>query len=119
MDLGWLDVCLRVNDVETSRVFYEGLGFHRVEGNDAEGWSVMANGEARVGLFAHQFMQSDVSVNFRRGNMAAIVEGLRGRGYKFSKEPKVKEDGSGSASLVDPDGHRIFFDAAPGEIRRT
>jgi len=57
MDLGWLDVCLRFEDVRVSREFYEGLGFRLVEGADKEGWAVVVNGDARIGLFARQYME--------------------------------------------------------------
>jgi lactoylglutathione lyase len=117
MDLGWLDVCLRVANVQRSRAFYEGLGFRRVEGEDDEGWAVVVNGNARIGLFEASFMNDAYSLNFRGGNMQANVSELKNRGYGFESEPVVKPDGSGSARLRDPDGNLVFLDCAPGEVK--
>ena len=119
MDLGWLDVCLRVTDVRVSRTFYEELGFRQVEGEDEEGWAVVVNGEARLGLFEPKYMSQQVTLNFRGGNIRAISDELTQRGFRFVEEPKVNEDGSGSAILRDPDGHTLFFDTAPGETKKT
>ena len=119
MDLGWLDVCMRVDDVQATRAFYEGLGFRRVEGDDSEGWAVVINGDSRLGLFEASFMDDDAfSLNFRGGSMSANVAELKSQGYKFESDPVVKPDGSGSAKLRDPDGNLVFLDCAPGEIKK-
>lgn len=118
MDLGWLDVCLGVRSVAVSRAFYEGLGFHRVEGEDSEGWAVMVLAESRIGLFDSQFLETgSVTLNFRGGNIGDIVAELASRGLPFEKQPTCNPDGSGSATIFDPDGFRIFFDSAPGETK--
>ena len=120
MELGWLDVCLRVKDVSASRRFYEGLGFRRVEGDDAEGWAVVVNGDARIGLFSPRYMtDSAFSLNFRGGDVSAIAAELRKRGYQFSSGPSIGAEGGASATLKDPDGHVIFFDSAPGETKKV
>lgn len=119
MDLGWLDVCLRVQDVRISRPFYEKLGFVRVEGEDLEGWAVMVSGEARIGLFEARYMgERNFTLNFRGGDIRAIAEVLAAQGLAFTKDPSFGAEGGGSATLVDPDRHEIFFDAAPGEVRK-
>ena len=119
MELGWLDVCLRVENVRISRTFYQELGFRRVEGEDEEGWAVVVNGEARLGLFEPKYMSQQVTLNFRGGDVGAITSELSRRGFEFVEEPKSSPDGSGSAVLRDPDGHTIFFDTAPGETKKT
>ncbi len=119
MNLGWLDVCLRVANAQLSREYYEGLGFHRVEGDDAEGWAVVVNGEARIGLYEAAHMEGDpFCLNFRGGDVPAIAEALAGQGYSLSKELHVSAQGGASAKLKDPDGHALFFDCAPGETRK-
>jgi catechol 2,3-dioxygenase-like lactoylglutathione lyase family enzyme len=116
MDLGWLDVCLCVSDVAASRAFYEKLGFGLVEGDDAEGWAVVANGSARLGLFTRTFMGEDaLSLNFRGGNISDIAQRLTDQGLEFNGKPK---GASGSLRLRDPDGYLVFFDSHPGETRR-
>jgi catechol 2,3-dioxygenase-like lactoylglutathione lyase family enzyme len=120
MDLGWLDVCLRVKDVAASRAFYEALGFRRVEGADSEGWGVVVNGEARIGLFQPQFMEEETfSLNFRGGDVMAIAKDLQDRGLAFEKGPAAGREGGASAVLKDPDGHTLLFDTAPGEVKRV
>lgn len=120
MDLGWLDVCLAVQDVRVSRPFYEGLGFHRVEGDDAEGWAIMVGGESRIGLYEPQHMEGDkVCLNFRGGDVPALAAALRDQGYRFAKDVHGSNQGGFSARLLDPDGHSIFLDAAPGETKKT
>ncbi len=118
MNLGWLDVCLRVADVRTSRAFYERLGFHRVEGDDAEGWAVVVHGEARLGLFQPEFMETGpFSLNFRGGDVAAIAQALEAQGCPFDQPLRISPQGGASARLRDPDGYPIFLDAAPGETK--
>ena len=111
MELGWLDVCLRVANVATSRAFYEGLGFRRVEGDDAEGWAVVVHGAARIGLFEPRYMsEAGLSLNFRGGDVRAIWTALSASGYRFEKDLAGELDGGASATLKDPDGHAIFFE---------
>lgn len=119
MNLGWCDFCLRVNNAGVSREFYENLGFIRVEGDDAEGWTVMVNSETRIGLFQPEFMSIPVSLNFRGGNVLEVCDHLEQRGVTFSKPPKVGKSGGASAELIDPDGHLIFLDSAPGETKKV
>ncbi len=112
MELGRLDVCLRVADVATSRQFYEQLDFHRVEGGDDEGWAVMVQGDARIGLFETQFMKNDcVSLNFRGANIPQLVSELSAKQISFVGEPKLLDANGGSFSVRDPDGFQIFFDS--------
>lgn len=120
MKLGWLDVCLRVADVGVSRGFYEGLGFRRVEGDDAEGWAVMVHDESRIGLYELAHMGEDeFCLNFRGGNVAEVATSLVERGIPFLDELKVSPEGGASARLKDPDGHVIFLDAAAGETKKV
>lgn len=118
MDIGWLDVCLRVEDVKGSRAFYEGLGFRRVEGKDEEGWAVMTNGDARIGLYERQHMGDDAfSLNFRGSDVMAVAEELKGKGYEFYDGPKQSDQGC-SAWMKDPDGYTLFFDTMVGETKK-
>lgn len=119
MDLGWCDFCLRVSSARASREFYEKLGFHRVEGNDDEGWAVMTNGDARLGLYESAHMGgSPFSLNFRGGDVRANADALVSRGLTLERGPVEGAGGGWSAWLRDPDGHEIFLDTAPGETRK-
>jgi catechol 2,3-dioxygenase-like lactoylglutathione lyase family enzyme len=117
MELGKLDVCLRVADARRSLEFYSGLGFKQVEGDTEEGWVVVANGFARIGLFESKFMgDTPFYLNFRGGHVTNLTRELTASGNSFEGEPKLRDNGCGSARLRDPDGHLIFLDTAPGEI---
>lgn len=119
MDLGWFDVCLKVKSAKTSREFYEKLGFHQVEGKDEEGWAVVTNGEARLGLYEEQHVGKDaLTLNFRGGDVMANAKALQEKGLEFEMGPKEGKKGGGSAILRDPDGFSIFLDTAPGETKK-
>lgn len=119
MELGWLDICLRVRDVAASRTFYEKLGFSRVEGADEQGWAVVVNDVVRLGLFEARYMGDDaLSLNFRGGDVYQIVQTLQREGCVFDKE-RANPDGTGSAELRDPDGHLIFLDAGVDESKKV
>jgi lactoylglutathione lyase len=119
MNLGWCDVCLKVNSTKASRAFYTDLGFRLAEGSDEEGWAVITNGEVRLGLFEPKFMgENSFTLNFRGGDVAGIAETLAAKGHAFESGPKSGTNGGASATLRDPDGYTIFFDSAPGEVRR-
>lgn len=118
MELGWCDVCLRVNKVLVSREFYGDLGFWQVEGSDEEGWAVVTNGDLRLGLFEPQYMTGPISLNFRGGEITDICAKLSSKGHAFSKPPKLA-NGGGSVSITDPDGTSIFFDCIAGETKKV
>jgi catechol 2,3-dioxygenase-like lactoylglutathione lyase family enzyme len=119
VDIGWLDICLRVSDVRTSRAFYESLGFRKVEGSDDEGWAVVVSGESRIGLYEAKHMGADAySLNFRGGDVEGVAAHLEAAGHEPVSR-NIPGDGSGSATFRDPDGHVLFFDRAPGETKKT
>ncbi|MBX3095418.1 MAG: VOC family protein [Fimbriimonadaceae bacterium] len=120
MDLGWLDVCLRVADVSHSRRFYESLGFVRVEGDDNEGWAVVVHGESRIGLYESQHVGDvPITLNFRGGDVLSVSDHLKAMGATFTVEPVAHARGGASATVLDPDGHPIFLDAAAGETKKV
>ena len=111
---GRLHVCLNVADVSASREFYATLGFGREEGDVAENWLVMERDGVRIGLF--QGFGEETTLNFRGGDVPAIAESLRAAGLEFEQVATHENPRCGSATLLDPDGHRIFFDTAPSEL---
>lgn len=118
MDLGWCDVCLRVNSTAASREYYEKLGFTRVEGKDEEGWAVMTNGDQRLGLYEKQHMaEAAMCLNFRGGDVMANAKALQDKGLQIEKGPVESKEGC-SAWLRDPDGNSIFLDTAAGETKK-
>lgn len=116
MELGWCDVCLAVGDIAATREFYEKLGFRRVDGKDDEGWTVVTNGDLRLGLYEKQHMgESKFTLNFRGSNIGKLVDSLSAAGVVAAGDVTIRSDGSGSATYHDPDGVVLFFDSAPGE----
>lgn len=114
MKLGWWDVCLNVQDLEKSRSFYEKLGLQVVEGNAEQGYWVMANDSARIGLYKGHIQE--FVLNFRGGDVMANAEALGAKGLTFESGPTEVEGGGGSATLRDPDGNVIFLDTHPDEL---
>jgi lactoylglutathione lyase len=51
MDLGAFSVSLAVRDLQTSREFYEKLGFEVFAGDAAHNWLMLKNGSHVLGLF--------------------------------------------------------------------
>jgi catechol 2,3-dioxygenase-like lactoylglutathione lyase family enzyme len=117
MDPGWLDVCIRESNVSKSIAFYLELGFRAGEWNLDDGWSVLVEGDRRIGVFGPKYMSDSFSLNFRGGNIEAIAHGLTAAGVEFSSPPKIRENGGGSFDIRDPDGNLIFFDSCPNETK--
>ncbi len=117
MDLGWLDVCLRVKDFAASQRFYETLGFRLVEGEPTKGWGVFVRDQARIGLFVEEFMNEDrFSLNFRGGCIPEILQHIVTHQIEPTVPPVILDERAGSIQLRDPDGNLIFIDSAPGEV---
>ncbi len=120
MNLGAFSVSLAVHDLETSRRFYEGLGFENAGGNPDEGWLMLRNGEHVLGLFQGMFERNLLTFNpgwDQQGreteaftDVRDIQRALRARGI----EPVVTadQDGTGPAAImvVDPDGNQVLID---------
>jgi lactoylglutathione lyase len=55
MDLGAFSVSLAVKDLETSKTFYEKLGFESFGGDVQQNWLILKNGDHLLGLFQGMF----------------------------------------------------------------
>ena len=123
MELGAFSVSLAVKDLETSRQFYEHLGFEVTGGSPEEKYLIMLNGGAVIGLFEGMFEKNILTFNPgltpgstdltpREGflDVREIQRTLRERGVELEQE--ADEDGSGPAHIVlaDPDGNPILID---------
>ena len=120
MELGAFSVSLNVKDVEASRVFYEKLGFTKFHGEQSQGWLILRNGAATIGLFQGMFERN--SLTFNPGwdaeaqpvgsytDVRELQKQLRDAGVAFTAE--ADESGSGPAFFIvaDPDGNPIFVD---------
>ena len=120
MELGAFSVSLNVKDIEASRVFYEKLGFTKFHGDQSQGWLILRNGYATIGLFQGMFEKN--SLTFNPGwdadaqpigsftDVRELQKQLRDAGVAFTVE--ADESGSGPAYFIvaDPDGNPIFVD---------
>lgn len=120
MDLGAFSVSLAVKDLSASRVFYETLGFEAFHGDAAQGWLIMKNGAAVIGLFQGMFERNVLTFNPGWDGSAQPVDPftdvreiqrrLREAGVSFDQEADETTSGPASLILTDPDGNPIFID---------
>lgn len=120
MELGAFSVSLAVKDLGASQAFYEKLGFQQFGGVAEQGWLIMKNGAAIIGLFQGMFENNILTFNPGWDQEAKTLEtfsdvrdlqrALKEDGFSFVQE--ADESGSGPASfiLLDPDGNAILVD---------
>ena len=120
MQLGNFCVCLAVKDLGVSHAFYEKLGFTQVSGDAAQGWVVLKNGAARVGLF--QGMLDANTLSFNPGwtadaeplaqfeDVRELQARLQERGVALDVTADPASTGPAYFILKDPDGNPIFVD---------
>ncbi|MEM7334765.1 MAG: VOC family protein, partial [Chloroflexota bacterium] len=63
MELGAFSVSLTVKDLQTSKEFYEKLGFSTMGGNPEHNYLIMKNGEHVIGLFQGMFDKNILTFN--------------------------------------------------------
>lgn len=120
MNLGAFSVSLNVKDLETSKKFYENLGFSSFAGDLKMNYLIMKNGNALVGLF--QGMFEDNILTFNPGwdesakpvadfdDVRVIHKDLLTKGMKLEREPQEGTTGPASIVLIDPDGNPVLID---------
>lgn len=130
MDLGAFSISLAVADLEVSRSFYEALGFVVVGGDADQGWQILRNGDAMLGLFAGMFDDNVLTFNPRIGqdmqprpdgdDVRAIHDALVEAGIEVTygapgmdppDDPLAGEHGTaGHFMVTDPDGNLVLVD---------
>ena len=120
MDLGAFSVSLAVKDLEASRAFYERLGFSVFHGEPSQGWLMLKNGDAVIGLFQGMFERNILTFNPGWDQSAQTVDPftdvrelqreLRAAGATFDQEADEASSGPASFILTDPDGTPVFVD---------
>ena len=120
MNLGAFSVSLSVKDLAASKAFYEQLGFTAFHGDPAQGWQVLKNGAAVIGLFQGMFEGNILTFNPGWDQDAQPVDpftdvrelqqGLRDAGVAFVQEADEATTGPASFIITDPDGNQIFVD---------
>lgn len=120
MELGNFSVSLAVKDVETSKRFYEKLGFTVFTGDQTQNWLIMKNGEAIIGLFQGMFEKNILTFNpgWNRDaqplkaftDVRELQRQLKGLDIELISEADEGSSGPASFMMVDPDGNTILID---------
>ena len=120
MNLGAFSVSLSVKDLAASRAFYERLGFSQFHGDADQGWLILKNGDAVIGLF-HGMFEGNI-LTFNPGwdhnaqpvdpftDVREIQQRLRDAGVAFEQEADESTSGPASFVITDPDGNKILVD---------
>jgi predicted enzyme related to lactoylglutathione lyase len=118
--LGAFSVSLSVRDLAASRTFYEALGFVRFHGEAEQGWLIMRNRAATIGLFQGMFEGN--LLTFNPGwdqdaqpiadftDVRELQRRLESRGIAITTPVAQGPSGPGSFVVTDPDGNAILFD---------
>lgn len=120
MKLGAFSVSLSVKDINTSKKFYESLGFTAMGGDLKMNYLIMKNGNALIGLFQGMFEGNILTFNPGWDESAKkvdpfndvreIQEYLKRNGIRLNSEADVSTSGPASITLTDPDGNTILLD---------
>lgn len=120
MELGAFSVSLNVKDLETSKAFYEKLGFSVFSGDASQNWLIMKNGDHVIGLFQGMFERNILTFNpgwnqnseslSTFTDIREIQRNLKVQGIKIETEADEKTSGPASLIIIDPDGNPILID---------
>jgi predicted lactoylglutathione lyase len=122
MQLGAFSISLSVKDLQASRQFYENLGFTIPHGDSTaeQGYLIMKNGDAIIGLFQGMFEGNILTFNPGWDGNAQklddfddvrdIQRHLKQAGIALLDEADESTTGPASLMVTDPDGNVILID---------
>ena len=120
MVLGAFSVSLNVKDIQTSKSFYENLGFQVFGGDLSQNWLIMKNDSCTIGLFQGMFEKNILTFNPGWDENATTLDSftdvrelqrqLKAKGIAMETEADEKTSGPASFVVVDPDGNPILVD---------
>ena len=120
MKLGAFSVSLNVKDIQTSKSFYENLGFQVFGGDVSQNWLIMKNGSCTIGLFQGMFEKNILTFNPGWDENATKLDSftdirelqrqLKAKGIKIETEADEETSGPASFVVVDPDSNPILVD---------
>lgn len=120
MKLGTFSVSLNVKDIQTSKSFYEKLGFKVFAGDISQNWLILKNGNCTIGLFQGMFEKNILTFNPGWDEKANKLDAftdvrdlqrqLKTEGIKMGIEADENSSGPASFTVVDPDGNLILVD---------
>ncbi len=120
MKLGAFSVSLAVKDLNTSKEFYETLGFTQFGGSMEHQYLIMKNGNALIGLFQGMFENNILTFNpgwdenanklDSFDDVRNIQKHLKSKGIKLQTEADETTEGPASFMMMDPDGNTVLVD---------
>ena len=120
MELGAFSISLNVKDIQTSKSFYEDLGFEVFGGDLSQNWLIMKNKSCIIGLFQGMFDKNILTFNPGWDQNASELDSftdvrdlqreLKAKGIKLQTEADEKSSGPASFIVVDPDENPILVD---------
>lgn len=120
MKLGAFSVSLSVKDLETSKQFYENLGFKVFAGAMEQNYLIMKNENALIGLFQGMFQGNILTFNPGWDENAQNIEEfddvreiqkhLKSKDVIFTAEADETTSGPANLMVTDPDGNIILID---------
>ena len=120
MKLGAFSISLSVKDLNTSKQFYENLGFNVFAGSMEQNYLIMKNGNSLIGLFQGMFENNILTFNpgwdenahkmDEFEDVREIQRELKSKGIKLDSEADETTTGPASIFLTDPDGNVILLD---------
>jgi catechol-2,3-dioxygenase len=120
MKLGAFSISLSVKSLQTSKEFYETLGFSVFAGSDEMNYLIMKNGDTLIGLF-HEMFEKNI-LTFNPGwdqnaknldtfdDVRSIQKHLKEKGISLAQEADASSSGPASILFFDPDGNTILID---------
>jgi len=120
MKLGTFSASLSVKDLNTSKEFYEKLGFKVFAGDASKNYLIMKNENSLIGLFQGMFENNILTFNpgwdanaqklEEFDDVRAIQKSLKANGVKLETEADENTTGPASFMVLDPDGNLILVD---------
>jgi catechol 2,3-dioxygenase-like lactoylglutathione lyase family enzyme len=120
MKLGAFSISLSVKNIKASKEFYEKLGFSVFAGDMENGYLIMKNGNALIGLFQGMFEGNILTFNPGWDENAKNTEDfedvreiqkrLKKENITFTTEADEQTSGPASFMVTDPDGNVILID---------
>jgi len=120
INLGAFSISLNVKELNTSKEFYEKLGFYTFAGSIEQNYLIMKNKNALIGLFQGMFQGNILTFNpgwdenaeeiEKFDDIRQIQRQLKNKGLVLTSEADEKTEGPGSLTLTDPDGNVILLD---------
>lgn len=120
LKLGAFSVSLSVKDLQTSKTFYENLGFTHFAGSMEQHYLILKNERTLIGLFQGMFEGNMLTFNpgwdENAKNIAdfddirAIQRELKSKGIAINNPIDANTSGPASLFLTDPDGNVILID---------